>query len=180
MLMTFAVRHLPLSDHIVVLGADGKVAEQGSFDDLRVQHGFVNKIILKPDLLQSNADNVKQTGSSSQAPSLPVPKAPRGPAASDADDLSRRIGDTAVYKYYLRAIGWRIALVNGTGALIYMLSSIFPREPLRSFRIANVNTFSGLWLSWYADGTISSLPLFAVIYVVAALVSLCAIYIVLS
>jgi len=128
LLIIFAVRHLPLSDHIIVLGVDGKIAEQGNFEDLRQQNGFVNKIILKPELLHSNADKIEQTEFSTKAPSPSTSKALRGPTASDADDLSRRIGDTAVYKYYLRAIGWKIALVNGTGAFIYMLSATFPRE----------------------------------------------------
>lgn len=140
----------------------------------------MNKIILRPELLQSNLDKTKHTESTSQAPSLPTIKGPREPTLDDADDLNRRIGDIAVYKYYLRVIGWRIALVNGTGALIYTLSSTFPRKPPRPFCVIDIDNFAGLWLSWYSDGTITSLPLFAVIYVVAALVSLASIYIILS
>ncbi|TVY44829.1 ABC transporter, partial [Lachnellula subtilissima] len=111
-LATHAVRHLPLSDQIIVLGADGKIAEQGSFKQLRSQDGFVNKIILQPELLQSKENQKISANASSNQPLGAAPKALRGPTASDTADLSRRIGDISVYKYYLHAIGWKNVTIS--------------------------------------------------------------------
>lgn len=125
----------------MVLGGEGKIIEQGKFRDLRLKDGFVNKIVLKPELLLLNTDKAEQNGSSATAPSTSTSKPLRGPTASDMDDISRRIGDTAVYKYYLRAIGWKIALVIVTGSFIYMLSANFPRQWRQSIRISDIDNF---------------------------------------
>ncbi|TVY29246.1 ABC transporter [Lachnellula hyalina] len=162
-LATHAVRHLPLSDQIIVLGADGNIAEQGTFKQLRSQDGFVNKIILSPELLQSKENQKISANPSSNQPSGAAPKSLRGPTASDTADLSRRIGDISVYKYYLHAIGWKNVTVSIVTSVIYMFCTIFPP----------------LWLTWYANGTVSSLPLFISIYAVSAVIALCAIALVL-
>ncbi|TVY88460.1 ABC transporter [Lachnellula willkommii] len=162
-LATHAVRHLPLSNQIIVLGADGKIAEQGSFEELRSQDGFVNRIILQPELLQSKESEKVSANASSSQPLEAGPKTLRGPTASDAADLSRRIGDISVYKYYLRAIGWKNVTVSIVASVVYTFCSIFPP----------------LWLTWYANGTVSGLPLFISIYAVSAIIALCAIVLVL-
>ncbi|TVY83108.1 ABC transporter FUM19 [Lachnellula suecica] len=155
-LATHAIRHLHISDHIIVLGTDGNIFEQGSFDQLRSRDGFINKIIRQPDILQTKAQEITTIATSSKIPQPVMPKALRGPTANDNNDLTRRIGDLSVYKYYISSIGWKIALVNGVTSVVYVLSANFPQ----------------LWLTWYADGTVSSLALFIAIYVAATVVSL--------
>jgi ATP-binding cassette subfamily C (CFTR/MRP) protein 1 len=112
----------------MVLSADGKITEQGSFEQLRTQDGFVNKIILQPELLQSKADEIIPADGSSNRPSPAAPKALRGPTASDAADLARRIGDISVYKYYLHAIGWKSASISIGVSVIYTFAARFPRK----------------------------------------------------
>lgn len=126
-LIMSAVRHLPLSDHIIVLGSDGRTSEQGSFDNLRSKDGFVSKIIRSPEILQSKPDGAQRSEIVSKPRAPPTARNLQGPTANDAADLNRRIGDTSVYKYYLRAIGWKIALVNVSGAVVWMLGANFPR-----------------------------------------------------
>ena len=128
-LILSAVRHLPLSNQIIVLSAGGKIAEQGSFEQLRSQDGFVNKVILQPELLQSK-DEIVPTNASSNEPLRAAPKALRGPTASDAADLNRRIGDISVYKYYLNAIGWKSATISIITSVVNMFGARFPRKPL--------------------------------------------------
>lgn len=117
---------MPLSDQIIVLGADGKVTEQGTFDHLRSLDGFVNKLILHPDLLQSKAEDSQSVGVSTNKPS--GSKALQCPSASDAADLARRVGDVSVYKYYLRFFGWKLASVSITSSVIYVFAAKFPSK----------------------------------------------------
>lgn len=121
------VRHLALADNIVVLGEDGRIAEQGSFDSLRSQQGFVSKLLLHPELLEPKRVEKPVTHVRSKTAYTP-PKALRGPTDNDVADLTRRIGDLSVYKYYLKSIGWKIALSEVASCSVYMVAQVFPRK----------------------------------------------------
>lgn len=128
------VRHLPLADSIVVLGEDGRIAEQGSFDSLRSRQGFVSKLLLHPELLESKRVE-EPLDSATKVKSKPAPALPkvlRGPSDNDVADLTRRIGDLAVYKYYLKSIGWKIALLEVASCSVFMLAQVFPRKCSRN------------------------------------------------
>ncbi|KAF8857368.1 putative multidrug resistance protein [Acephala macrosclerotiorum] len=150
-LATHAIRHLPLADTIVALGENGTVLEQGNFDQLRSQGGFVSNLIIRLGVLEKETSAAEQEEACGAKVTL-VPQPP------DASDLTRRIGDVAVYKYYFKSIGWKVVTANLVASSIYMLGRGIPP----------------LWLAWYADGIISSLTLFSVIYATAAVVALLA------
>jgi hypothetical protein len=170
-----------MADNIVVLGADGKVAEQGTYEYLRSQGGFVSNILLHPELLQSKAniaaDDAVEASKSSQAPTQVAAK---GPSANDVADLTRQIGDTAVYMYYLRSIGWKLALGNISCSCLFAVSLRFPGKWNPNHRLWGITDNSALWLNFYVDGTVTSLPLFAAMFAVSAIVALASAYIVLS
>jgi ATP-binding cassette subfamily C (CFTR/MRP) protein 1 len=174
------VRHLHLADIVVVLGSDGHIAEQGTFENLRSQNGFVSKLLLHPELLESSsrADAGDNDAIDSKAKrSTAIPKIVGGATANDVEDLTRRTGDFSVYKYYLKSIDWKIAVTNAACCFVAMLAQSFPRKSYHLWRAKQeyTETRSALWLIWYANGTVSSLPLFAIIYVVAAVLALGAI-----
>jgi ATP-binding cassette subfamily C (CFTR/MRP) protein 1 len=123
----FKVRHLPLADNILVLDKDGKVVEQGTFEYLRSRDGFVSKLMLHPELLESKSRSGDAEDASQKVPAAAVAKVLRGPSANDAADLARQTGDISVYKYYLKSIGWKIGLANGIGSLVFMLGTKTPR-----------------------------------------------------
>lgn len=170
-LTMITVRRLPLSDQIIVLGADGKIAEQGHFNDLRSQEGFVNKIMLQPELLRSRSNETDMTEDSPTRATKGGAKALQGPTLSDATDLTRRLGDISVYKYYLRAIGWKIVVLDASWGVLFALGSNFPRELTYHILFLKLTPL-GLWLTWYSNGTVTSLPLFASIYAVTAIVTM--------
>lgn len=119
-----------MADNIIVLGADGRITEQGSFEALRSQQGFVSKLLLHPELLESKRVDKPESDSSTETKAKAVaalPKALRGPSDNDVADLTRRIGDLSVYKYYLKSMGWRIALSEAASCSVYMLAQVFPR-----------------------------------------------------
>ena len=73
----------------MVLGTDGKIAQQGTYDTLRSQSGYIRSIILKTP---------EHLGPSSEAASQPLPnKLLKGPSDDDVKDLGRKTGDIAVY-----------------------------------------------------------------------------------
>jgi len=121
---------LSLADKVIVIGENGHIAEQGSFDQLRSQDGFVSKLLLNPELLKAKVtaeDVPKDVGGNINSP-VTIPKALRGASKNDVEDLTRRVGDIAVYKYYLKAIGWRIALSAATCCLVVALAETFARR----------------------------------------------------
>lgn len=125
------VRHLSLADKVIVLGTDGRIAEQGTFDNLKTQDGFVSRLLVNPELLQSksNDDPSANNGLDPKAKlAAEIPKALRGPTNTDVEDLTRQIGDVSVYKYYLKSISWKLGLINVTGCLIWALADSFPCE----------------------------------------------------
>lgn len=121
---------MPLADNILVLDKGGKVAEQGTFEYLRSRDGFVSKLMLPPELLESasRSDEKENTSQKVPAAAAAVAKVLRGPSANDAADLARQTGDISVYKYYLKSIGWKIGLANAIGSFVFMLGTKSPRE----------------------------------------------------
>ncbi|KUJ15922.1 P-loop containing nucleoside triphosphate hydrolase protein [Mollisia scopiformis] len=149
-LATHAIHHLPLADNIIVLGHDGAVLEQGAFEQLRSQGGFVSNLIIHPGVL-GGLDAGPAAEGKAQASKAAV-------QLPDTSDLSRQIGDVAVYKYYFCSIGWKVVAWNLTSSFTYMLGNQFP----------------SLWLNFYAEGIVKSLPLFASVYAACAVIALSA------
>jgi len=120
------VRHLSLADNIIVLDKSGKAIEQGTFPKLRTSSGFVSRLILHPEILDPHTGSPPIEENPSGTAPVSIPKAFQGPSANDIADLARQTGDISVYKYYLKSIGWKIALVNATGSLLYTFGNRFP------------------------------------------------------
>jgi ATP-binding cassette subfamily C (CFTR/MRP) protein 1 len=131
LLTTHSVHHLPMADSIIVLGSDGQVLEQGSYSHLKSQNGFVSQILVHPEILQRSPKgsmNVVEPDNEKGNSPVVMPKAFQGPSANDVSDLTRRTGDTAVYKYYFGSIGWKLCLASGVSTFLYMVGSNFPSK----------------------------------------------------
>ncbi|KAI1408189.1 P-loop containing nucleoside triphosphate hydrolase protein [Hypoxylon sp. FL1857] len=108
-LCTHSVKHLPSADHIIALGSDGSLVEQGSFPDLMANKSYVQSLGVKEfaAAMQSDGD-VQSTDAgmpSAQRESAPAP-APimKSKALSVVEEQGRMIGDTAVYRHYFSRI----------------------------------------------------------------------------
>lgn len=77
-----------LVDHIVVLGIDGSIAEQGTYDSLRSQTGYISNLLLKT-IATNRADMTPSEGL--------MNKVLKGPSNEEVLDLTRKIGDFSVY-----------------------------------------------------------------------------------
>lgn len=88
-----------LADKIIVLSAEGKVAQQGSYQELRSVEGFVHNVSSQERRYDNDIEKkeVPQVGMVST-------NAVQGPSADQLQDLTRRTGDLSVYRYYFKAI----------------------------------------------------------------------------
>lgn len=123
------------------------------------QRWFFEQSLLQPEILKQGPSRREKSASNPSTTSRIL----QGPTANDVAEKSRRIGDLAVYKYYLAAIGWKLCWVVVAVAIVYMVSQRFPRmQHIFLALIPNLLTHSlALWLIWYADGAVAlhfSLP----------------------
>lgn len=55
----FVVRHIRVADNIVVMGADNTVIEQGTFNQLNLQDGYVQSLLLEQQEYKNSVDATK-------------------------------------------------------------------------------------------------------------------------
>lgn len=83
-------QHLPLADHIIVLDGKGNIAEQGTWQDLRAEAGYISKIVMsKKEEGEGNARDRGEARDKIQSTS----EEPN----SNAQDIARKTGDTTLY-----------------------------------------------------------------------------------
>lgn len=121
------VKHLPLADNILVLGADGGMIEQGTFQELRGQNSELINSLLNQEPQPSTDDDLAESHEAHGHKGL-IAVAVKPTSNTETADLTRRIGDLSVYNYYLKSIGWKIAAANVVTALVWTLGSNFPRK----------------------------------------------------
>ncbi|MGI4815732.1 MAG: ABC transporter transmembrane domain-containing protein, partial [Janthinobacterium lividum] len=122
-LITHAVKYFHLADHIVVLDDDSHIAEQGSYEDLNSQSGYISKLEVTEEAKAAteSRDHDGQEKVSSKA------KGPKGPSEDDVMDLTRKTGDMAVYGYWLKSIGAPSAIMFLSFCAAYSFMVAFPQ-----------------------------------------------------
>lgn len=91
------VHRLSEADHIVVLGKNGQILEQGSYNSLAISGDYVQSLARGPESRQTD----KATGSHIQAQVHPVAPMPQVAVT----DSSRQNGDWKIYVYYSKSLG---------------------------------------------------------------------------
>ncbi|MCJ1404727.1 hypothetical protein MMC11_007953 [Xylographa trunciseda] len=130
-LATHAVKFLPSADKIVVLGSNGTVTEEGAFEDLDMNDGYVRSLSIH----RSFDAETPTIQPSDDLPASTLEPKQQSLATDELVDESRQSGDASVYMYYFKAIGipsavWWLISGAGFGALW---------------------TFPTLWLKWWSD-----------------------------
>lgn len=85
-----AAQHLPLADHIIILDENGKIAEQGTWDDLRAEAGYISKVVLKE---KDDGEHKPRDRAEAKDKVQVPPKAPN----TDLQDVTRKTGDLSLY-----------------------------------------------------------------------------------
>lgn len=137
-LCTHSVRHLPSADHIISLGPDGSLVEQGSFGELMANKMYVSSLGVKetggtkPDGDAIHADDTdKSTQSDVLNTNVTVP------SSDEAENEAERMvgGDTTVYRHYFARIG----VVTSTSLFGFAFACAF---------FAN---FSTIWVKFWTE-----------------------------
>lgn len=161
-------RRLPFADHIVVLGEDGKISEQGSYKELVASGGYVSGLDLPPAQWSANKREFKLdylfSATNKQAP---LPQA-AVPEIGDESELeaNRRTGDISIYLYYAKAVGRSAVLGFILAITAYVFCIQFPQVWLAwwtAYNAEHPNKKLGYWLGIYA--------MFAVVGMACLLVS---------
>ncbi|KAH6692586.1 canalicular multispecific organic anion transporter 1, partial [Plectosphaerella plurivora] len=132
-LCTHSALPLVFADHIVALGADGTVVEQGALSDLTEKRGYVASMV----------GNKTTSSNGSGAPvtrdSITEPETARNFSGMDVgstvEDTSRMYGDRGVYRHYLSSISTTSLAASTASALFCALSG----------------SFGTLWLKYWAE-----------------------------
>jgi ATP-binding cassette subfamily C (CFTR/MRP) protein 1 len=118
-----AVHRLHQADHIIAMGTDGKITEQGTFDELSKMDGYVGNMTY-------NAE-----------PHAPAPKGDR-PAIKkfnqslvtekEKEEIAEEIagGDATIYAYYIRTFGWFKWTVFCFFCALYGFGTAFPSKSI--------------------------------------------------
>ncbi|KAI4945132.1 hypothetical protein J4E91_008109 [Alternaria rosae] len=132
------------ADRIVVLGSDGRIAEQGSFEKLISNpNSFLHTI----ELREENAGNMsEELNDAVQIPTNPV---------GESDDAlespsARRIGELSTYAYWFRSFGSRLSLLFLAATLLAGFFWKFMEIWVRWWSDAEAPRHSlGYWIGWH-------------------------------
>jgi ATP-binding cassette, subfamily C (CFTR/MRP), member 1 len=83
-------QYLPLADHIIILDENGKIAEQGTWVDLRAEAGYISKVILK----ENEEGEGKIRGRAQARDQIQI--TPEEPDSA-MQDITRKTGDVTLY-----------------------------------------------------------------------------------
>lgn len=89
-------KHLPLADHIIILGEDGEIAEERRWDDPRAGAGYISQIVLEEDHYKLQKSNDRPEASVM----MPIESSAELKSDSSMQDLARKAGDIMLYSMY--------------------------------------------------------------------------------
>jgi ATP-binding cassette subfamily C (CFTR/MRP) protein 1 len=117
-LVTHAAHRLSHADHIIALSPRGTISEQGRFEQLLKNNGYVAGLRLRP-AAEDKEGKLLETA----AFKTPVDDTARENAVAD---LYRPVGNWAVYNYYFTSSGWRNVIIWLSTMVLYSLLQKFP------------------------------------------------------
>lgn len=131
-LCTHSVRHLPSADHIIALGKDGTIVEQGRFGALLDNQGYVHSLGIEVSEATAPLEiKDQQTVTISRSNQ-------QGEAFQEAlNDQARQLGDRRVYGHYFRTISGLSFALLFIGSVVYSVGQ----------------NYSTVWIgTWASDG----------------------------
>ncbi|CZT49492.1 related to multidrug resistance-associated protein [Rhynchosporium secalis] len=125
-LATHAVHRLSEADHIVVLGQNGQILEQGRYDSLGISGEYVQSLAKSPESKQKEGARI-------QTPDCKVGPLPQVAVV----DSSRQNGDWKIYVYYSKSMG--LIGLAGFTILVGVECALF--------------VVQYLWVTWWAQSS---------------------------
>jgi hypothetical protein len=126
-LTTCVAKRLPYADHIIALGTDSQICEQGKFSDLNATGGYVSGFSLPPP--EWNYEWKKEPACSSPT-YVYSPPDPNSTTEGIEAEASRQTGDMSIYMYYVRSIGWMPTFIFVVAITAFIFCISFPSKNL--------------------------------------------------
>lgn len=117
-----SAKRLPYCDHIIALGKEGKIIEQGSFEKLNRSGGYVSGF----DLPEPDWDFTPEKHVYEAPPRYTERVSERVTEEDIQAETNRRTGDAAIYLYYVRSVGWIPTLIFIVSITIFIFGQSFP------------------------------------------------------
>ncbi|KAM0524595.1 hypothetical protein ACHAPE_000693 [Trichoderma viride] len=151
-LATQSVDFLASADHIIALGHQGNITEQGSFERLLTTDGYVQSLMANKSIV-SVTDAHQDEIISVSAAEASVPKVEyKAKQIEVKDDKRRQTGDSTVYKYYFGSIGTVFLVTLLVLEVVWAFLQSFPTVWLEFWSDSNAqgHNRSGLYLGVFA------------------------------
>ncbi|RHZ73317.1 hypothetical protein CDV55_106015 [Aspergillus turcosus] len=143
---------LPDADQIIVLGSEGKIDRQGSFNSLRSGNSYIQKLLIE-EYTATHPEDSTETNNALLTQEDPV-QAPR------TDLKDRQTGEWSVYVYYLQAAG-------KSNSMFFLICVAI---------VAFCYNFPNLWVQWWSDAnektSNANLGLYLGVYVALAVAAM--------
>lgn len=109
-LCTHTVRHLPSADHIVALGSEGTIAEQGTFKNLLANERYIHSLGISASddrvSFDTSSTVLMEENTKPEVQAVhPTVAGPENQESGHIDRKNRMTGDSTVYKHYLGSLG---------------------------------------------------------------------------
>lgn len=120
-LATNSASHLRYSDEVVILNEDHCVAQQGAYQDLLAEGGYLHRLAAEPNVstirkqeLDISEDTLDEIG--------------LGKVQEEEADMdpSRKTGDLTVYRYYFSTAGWSEMITYLFACCVFVFGVSFP------------------------------------------------------
>ena len=79
-----------MADHIIILNDKGEIGEQGTWEELRAQEGYIRKVVLRE---REDADDRPKDRAEERDQVVAVEEKPD----NNMQDMTRKTGDTTLY-----------------------------------------------------------------------------------
>ncbi|KAK2601395.1 hypothetical protein N8I77_010849 [Diaporthe amygdali] len=144
-LCTHSVRYLPFADHIIALNEKGTISEQGTFQELVTNQGYVYSLKVEDRANRKSDDgnglptDAKTRGEESKPTAVTALSSGK---ESEEEELSRMFGDVQVYRHYFSRIGI-------SAQTVFILSAI---------AWGFFYSFQTVWLTFWSDDITTQHP----------------------
>jgi ABC-type multidrug transport system fused ATPase/permease subunit len=124
--VTNNVQRLSQADHIIALGLDGTITEQGTFEELYHSNGYVSNLEYNEHTVAYN-EGEKQTIKGFKQSLVAVKE-------KEAIEQENAAGDLTIYAYYIKTFGWTRWIIFCFFCALYGFGTAFPN----------------VWVKWWA------------------------------
>lgn len=120
-------KRLPYCDHVIALNSEGEIVEQGTYDKLNQSGGYVSSFDLPPPDWDFTPEKHVY-----EAPPRYTERTTSDKVTEDdiQAEANRRTGDTAIYLYYIRSVGWVPTMIFVVSITIFIFGQLFPSKLL--------------------------------------------------